>query len=449
MLTPEEQKLCRDLRADPSYFNSRVLGREPYWEMQRQICRSVVEHPTTLVVSGNAVGKTYVCAGLILWFLLTRPRSLVVATAPTQVQLAEVLWKEVVRAYQGARIPLGGRMLRQPLKIDLGSGWQALAYSTDSTERFSGHHAADLLTVMDEASGVDDAIYEAFSSLNPSREVLIGNPLRPDGQFYYRCTRATEDDSPQARLIHIPSLASPHIHLERSPFGLADKNWLLRMKADYGEGSLWWKCHVLGEFPDEGADSVLNLEWLRLAEKAEKRPAGKRRMAIDLALGGGGDRSVIIVRDDNVLLEMWWSNKAKLEDTASKAALLYQKWDCTDISYDVEGIGADFGNRLRQVNIPNPVPYRGGEVGSPKQSNFRSYAAWRLRQRLDPQRLPREPFHIPTEYLRYMQRELLGLRYKLDEKGRIKLEKKEDFVKRLGHSPDFADCLSQAFAFDE
>jgi hypothetical protein len=97
----------------------------------------------------------------MLDFWSMNKNALVIATAPSQTQLEEVLWKEVERAYNGARVPLGGRILRSPLKIDAGDGWQILAYSTTKTERFSGHHAGQLFAVLDEASGVDPAIVEA------------------------------------------------------------------------------------------------------------------------------------------------------------------------------------------------------------------------------------------------------------------------------------------------
>ena len=38
--------------------------------------------------------------------------------------MEEVLWKYVEQAYRGSRVPLGGRLLRDPLKVDLGGGWQ-------------------------------------------------------------------------------------------------------------------------------------------------------------------------------------------------------------------------------------------------------------------------------------------------------------------------------------
>jgi hypothetical protein len=404
------------------------------------------------------VGKSYVDSGLIHWYLITHPNSMVLATAPSQTQLEEVLWKEVERAHRGARVPLGGRLLQSPLKVDLGSGWQALAYSTTKVERLSGHHEPDLFAVIDEASGVRDEIYEAIRGVNPSRELLTGNPLWPYGTFYDRCTAAPTN--PLARLIQISSLESPHIGLARSPWGLADATWLEQSRNDYGEGSLWWTTHVLGLFPDSGVDTVVPRSWLELAGKTLHKRGGRTRCAIDLALGNAGDRSVVGIRDDNGILDWQSSNLWTLEVTATKAALLCQRWGVapSDVSWDVGSIGADFANRLEAVGIRGARPYRGGDSGGKKFANKRSASAWRLRQRLDPNRMvilpggasvPQVPFAIPPRILSVIIGEVQGLRYTQGSNGEITLELKDDFAKRLKHSPDHADTAAQLFGFPD
>ena len=62
-------KLCRD---QPDLFNELFLNRPAYWSRQKDLCRSVVEHRTTVAYSGNMVGKDYWIAGIIIWWLLTR-----------------------------------------------------------------------------------------------------------------------------------------------------------------------------------------------------------------------------------------------------------------------------------------------------------------------------------------------------------------------------------------
>jgi hypothetical protein len=467
-VSQEIYELIQGCRGDYERFNRVILGRSKpdefgnygYWPRQVEICESVRDHPVTLVPTGNAVGKSFVDAGLIHGFLFTHPGSLVIATAPTQVQLEEVLWKEVERSYRGSRIPLGGRLLRSPLKVDLGEGWQALAYSTTKTERLSGHHAEDLFAVTDEASGVEDEIKEALDSLNPSRFLATGNPLRPGGWFYDACTNAP--GNPLANLIQISSLESPHIGLPRSKWGLADATWLQKAKYDYGEGSLWWKCHVLGEFPDSGADSVFDLRWIEAAFHTLHQPGGTPRTSIDLGLGNGGDNSVVITRDDNGVLACEASNLWSLETTAHKAAMQVQRFKVapTNVSWDAEGIGADFDNRLRSVGIHGAKAYRGGGAGNSKFTNLRTAAAWACRHRLDPDRLkilagglqvPQVPFSLAAVTGRsktLLQQELRELRYTLESGNKTALEKAEDYAKRIKRSPDHQASFCQLWGFD-
>jgi hypothetical protein len=399
------------------------------------------------------VGKSYVDAGIILWFAANRPNCLVLATAPSQTQLEEVLWKEVERAYTGARVPLSskGRILKNPLKIDLGDDRQALAYSTTKTERLSGHHRPNLLAVLDESSGIEPPIWEAINSCNPSRWLCTGNPLRPDGEFYERVMKA--ERNPGVNVITIPATDSPDIHLDRSPRGLSDAGFLEQSRNDYGEGSLWWLPHVEARFPDSADDSLLNRAWLDRAATAKHQPQGNARIAVDLGGGNAGDRSVILCRDENGLLALEHSNVWDLGDTAARTATLARKHavPASRISFDVGGLGFDFANRLASVGLAGATPYLGGASGGDLYGNLRSAAAWLMRQRLDPDhkhngRVP-PAFAIRSEWMALMRRELQGMRYTLGERDKVSLQKKEDFTKMLGHSPDFADCFAMSFAF--
>ncbi len=72
----------KDCRKRPDLFNELILKRAPYWSRQIDLCRSVVEYRTTVAYSGNMVGKDYWIAGIVLWWLLTRPKSLCIITGP-------------------------------------------------------------------------------------------------------------------------------------------------------------------------------------------------------------------------------------------------------------------------------------------------------------------------------------------------------------------------------
>ena len=78
---------CKDR---PALFNELILNRPPYWSRQKDLCRSVVKYRTTVAYTGNMVGKDYWVAGIVVWWLLTRPESLCIITGPSQLLLVSV-----------------------------------------------------------------------------------------------------------------------------------------------------------------------------------------------------------------------------------------------------------------------------------------------------------------------------------------------------------------------
>ena len=130
---------CHD---NPSLFNTTVLGSAPFWWRQEEMARMVVRYHTTVFPEGNATGKTWWDARLVLWWLCTRHNSLVVTTAPTHDHLDSSLWKNLRLVEARTLIPLGMRLNVNPLRAKLREGWMALGIATTRTERISGHHSS-------------------------------------------------------------------------------------------------------------------------------------------------------------------------------------------------------------------------------------------------------------------------------------------------------------------
>jgi hypothetical protein len=386
----------------------------------------------------------------------------VVIAAPTNAQLSGVLWGEITGAYRSAERNgryLGGRF--DGLSLDWGDGWLIEGWGQGSVESKSGRHAGDLLAVIDEASGVKPQVLEAIDSLNPSRRLYLGNPLRPEGKFYEVCQHAHD---PRINIITVPSLESPHIHLERSPWGLADTTWLELSRSEYGEDSLWWRCHVLAQFPDELFQALLPAAWLNEAARLVHVRSGPVRLGVDIALGVEGDESCLVWRDDDGVIDAEASNRWNLEQLADRVHRRAVEFGirAEHVTFDSSGVGADFDNRLRAKGLLGSKGYMGSRTGGEKFANLRSAAGWALRRRLDPARslrkadlpsdkpalyVPQKPFALPQHLLARYRSELQGLRYELDDHGRIALEVKEDFVARLKRSPNFVDALAMTFAY--
>jgi AAA domain-containing protein len=169
---------------EPIRFVREVLGSE-LWSRQAQILEAVRDHPQVTVRSGHGVGKTFVAACAALWWLYSFRPSLVLTTAPTARQVEALLWGEIRRLKRRAKRALPGRCLATRLVVS--EDQEAVGLSTNEPERFAGWHREHLLAIVDEASGVGEAIYETLLGVLTGRHnhlLLIGNPTQPAGTFY-------------------------------------------------------------------------------------------------------------------------------------------------------------------------------------------------------------------------------------------------------------------------
>ena len=291
--------------------------------------------------AGRAVGKSFLLAGIVLWWLYTRPMSLAITTGPDHRQVVSVLWKEIRRALRGrsedGRRPkddwglvcdhiTDGYSSPQRLTVKRGTEWGALGFAARCEEGFSGQHAGELLVIVDEASGVTDEIWSAIHGLAARRLVVVGNPIRYDCHF-----RELHDLSATSGLIanvSISSLECPDAGRDYSPVGMASRSFLDQMREIHGEESPWWRSNILGLFPGEESVRFFPTAWLdALAspsvlddEPWRAMPDGPIRVGVDVAGGVGADRSVVLVRNDKRLLEVFaseWHGGSMTPDTDS------------------------------------------------------------------------------------------------------------------------------------
>jgi hypothetical protein len=474
---------CHD---DPSRFNDVFLGGPSFdpnpaaRQYQHEICRSVVDYRTTVVYSGNMLGKDYTFARIMLWWLYTRRDSLVIVTGPTQQQIGSIVWKEVRRAIRRAPIPFGAHVTAavqaSPQQVNIGGGWQALGFSTKSVERASGQHGSHLLVLVIEGSGVEEEIWDAIESLGYDRLAINGNPIRAEGRFVDLIRQADKDraeGTPRQEAVNaikISSLESPDADKEKSLVGLADRTWLRATERQYGKGSLYYRSHVLAEIPEVSADALIDEKWLDWCTNDlfihRVIPPGHpvhatRRIACDLGEGVGRDSSCVLVRDDYGVLDVTWGSALGLPEAAVIIHRKAEEWGVPveRITYDRAGLGKDFPLHLSRHFGKDAHKIQGyagaGKPMSSEYSNLRSEAAWKMRRRIEPGTdiyggRPHElkvQFAIPPgPYWMRLRQELKTLKYSLVGR-KTKLMNKDDWALELGHSPDIADALLQSFAF--
>jgi hypothetical protein len=137
------------------------------------------------VCAANGVGKTYLAADIAVSFLLDHPSALVLFTAPTQRQVEQLLWPEIVRRLKDQKLMPPDEPLGKPEWNR--EGGSLFGFATNQPERMQGFHARDLLIVVDETSGMTAELLEAMEAvaLGANNYIFaIGNPNEPFSPFY-------------------------------------------------------------------------------------------------------------------------------------------------------------------------------------------------------------------------------------------------------------------------
>jgi hypothetical protein len=435
-------ELRRRLRSDPVFFARAALAAEP-WGRQRDVLEAVARSRRVAVAGGQGVGKDHVAACAILWFLYTRPGSLVLSTAPTARQVRRLLWGEVRRLWGRSRVALGGT-LRQT-ELVLAPGWYALGFSTDDPDRFQGFHAASMLVVVDEAAGVDDAIFEAADAVltgSEARLLLIGNPTRTSGRFHAAFSDASFE-SLRVRCTEHPNVVEGR---ELIP-GAVSREWVEWAAKTYGEDSAFYAARVLAEFPGEPTDALLRRQWIEAAFERERGLEGERSAGVDVARFGR-DSTVIVACEGGTVTEILSARGRDLVATADEVAGLVERLAVppSRVFVDDTGLGGGVTDVLRSRGLAVRGVQFGSAASRPERFVNRSAEIfWNLRRLLETgaAALGRVAASRDGEVLR---EQMERLRVAYADSGKIAVSGEPGPKAAPSTSPDHADALALAMA---
>lgn len=449
-------------REDPVSFFREVLRVEP-WARQAELIAAVGAHDRVLCRSGHKCGKSLSCVGLALWWVATRRRGRVILTAPTFRQVKDILWRELRFWYPRVQHALQGDDLpKDPATgLHLPGGREIVGISTNQPENLAGISGAELLFIVDEASGFPDDLYEVIkgNAAGGAKIVAISNPTRTVGWFFAGFKRGTYDLAGPAsasrwRLLHISSEETPNV-LERTDAipGLATAGWVEEMREECGpdyEMNAVYLVRVRGEFPAESTDAVIPLRAVNEAKRRwESVPAQDEAplvLGVDVARFGDDETVIQPVRGSYA-----WSpttlSKADgptVAEEVVRIALAMRSGERERVRINVDGIGVGSSvvDALKrheacaegQIYV---VDVNVGEAADDEDhANLRSQLWFGLRTWL------LEGGAIPDDD--GLESELLAPTYTFDARGRKKVMSKEDIRKVIGRSPDRADALCLA-----
>lgn len=446
------------------------------WDHQEQILTAVRDHPKVAWRSSHGIGKTYVCARLVLWWLFSFPYSIVITTAPTWRQVEDLLWKEIRSCYYNSAFDLGGHLSPSATQLAIdGKEWVAIGLSTNDSNRFQGYHSEHLLVVVDEAAGVAEEIFEAIMGVLTSahcRLILIGNPTDIGGQFYrafrtegWKTGKTAAWDTPNFKELGITREDiinnTWEAKVPRKDNGDFDwpYPWLITPKwahdafLEWGTSHPAWFARVEGEFPEQGEYNVIPLGWI---EQAQDRwpdvvPDRKEQIVLGVDVARGGmDMSVIAARQGSKILSVETFSNMDGPLLAGEIAVRYRRLKASRANIDIIGLGAAVEDALKDpvyhditvvpVNVATSSDVLDSD-GNRKYQNLRAELWWTLREALDPK--TKDPLALPPGDS--LLGDLAAPKYDF-RKGWIQVEAKEDTKKRLGRSPDEGDAVMLTFA---
>jgi hypothetical protein len=445
------------------------------WSIQESILDSVWQHPRTAVRSGNGVGKTAVSFGAIgPAFLMAHKNSVVVTTAPTWRQVKQLGWREWRRSWGVMRKHLSGFSQLQEVPIpaclttnvELSNQWHAFGLSSREPEAFSGVHARNVLFICDEASGIDEKIYEAgegFLTSSGSRVLLIGNPTQPAGLFY----RAFTSERAEWSTHHISAFMTPNFATEGpdrawreahpvAAEALVDEAWVEDKRKRWGEESPLYQVRVLGNFAEQADDTIISLVSVENAQQRDAEDEGEileRASVVTLScdVARFGSDETVIMRKRGTRCELAEVYHGRdIMTTAGKLlryvrdSLLLPAVLRVRVIVDDDGVGGGVVDRLTETldtELPTGsrervdlVPFRGGEqaIEPDRFTNKRTEALFRAKWRLDALDIPRDDS---------LAADLVATKYRMTSSGQLQAERKDEVKKRLGRSPDRGDAL--------
>ena len=432
------------IREDIFHF-CKTIKFYPTENQQADLLRAVMRGESRIACrSGQGPGKTTVSVVVGLWRLLRFTNGRLIVTAPTMRQCKEV-WLGEVETVLGRAPRWVSRLFKVTNTAISVAGrkpkiWGCLTITATKSTNAQGQHRQHMDVIMEEASGISREMIQQFKGTltNPnSLLLLIGNPNTRDCEFF-DCFYGPDQES----------WCKLHWNAEETP----ESAWYTRktsedLAREFGRDSDIYRVRVLGEFPQSSPECIMSDVDVQACMDRSLfmecvKASNLKRFGMDFARFGG-DECVVYQRSGNAIID--WKAQARIEPEhivqagfKMQADSLWRDTDCTYVA-DAHGMGQGVLNTFHKAG-KNVVEFYNHSSASSAHYADRITEAWfRLAKKVKAREVC-----LPKDNLLKVQ--LSTRKYALDNKGKIKIEKKDVYKERMGQmSPDRADALVLAF----
>ena len=406
------------------------------------------------IQSSNGNGKDFLAA-LINWHWMdVFPKPRVMATANTGQQLRNVFWSEVSKvkglalrdensglSHLHTDYVMQNDKMHRKIPKDIGEEgkeWitelvtiNAKGTPEEQGESLAGRHNAHFCIIIDEASGISDAVFKPLDRTltDPVNLVfMIFNPTRNNG-FAIDSQTKNKD---QWVTLHWTALDCENI----------DKEQIDRLR-QYGEDSPAYRIGVLGLPPVASENALIPFEWIQDAVNRDIQPTDYDPVMLGCDVGGGGDRSTICIRQGGKVEPILRNND---KDTMKVVAWIGEHYHANEASVaivDSNGLGAGVADRLRELDfVVHPMEGQGkSEVHNDKYLNNRAAMYMTLREQFE-----HRAISIPDDV--ELINELGALKMEMSG-NKLKIGSKKELRRALGFSPDLSDAVAYSYAIPD
>lgn len=463
------------------------------------ICNAVAAGQNVVVKSATGTGKSYLAAGLAMWFEASWFEARIGTYAPRESQLRDYMWAEMGKHWRAFR-EMFPSALMQDLKLFVdGSNqdergreaWSAVgkAVQIRAGEPIStaaqGIHGPHMMLFVEEGEGVAAPVFEALENTCTAPHnfmMVFGNPNSELGTLHQLSMRPSWVSITISALDHpnvvcddadiVPGAVSRKSILDRAEkYHVPLVNGRYDLHSDDAHPS--FKSRVRGIPPGQSERALIKLGWVYAAqsrwralvaqhggsvaalEAALTQQEWPHALGIDPSQSPDGDRAGVAHFVGPVCLSVTAEPCPNAKHLGKRLFLEAQRLqvDPRNIGVDAIGVGSSTANELNDLYEPRRIkdlhsggaPFsrvaKAGEDASWVWDsnlfrNLRAQMYWQLAMDLQAGTVA-----LPDD--KELAQELVAPEYD-DTGGKTIIEGKEDIRERLGRSPNKADAVVYA-----
>ena len=305
----------------------------------------------------------------------------------------------------------------------------------------SGVHSKYVLFLIDESGDIPPTVLkaseQALSTADKkfARVLQAGNPTSHNGMLYAAQTRLADE-------WEVIKITGDPEDPDRSP--RIDIDWASAQIEEYGRDDPWVKSYILGEFPDQGINTLLSLEQVDASMNrtvhADSIKTAQKRLGVDVARFGL-DNTVIVPRQGLAMFKYVVVKSPRTNDIAARVMNAKAKWG-SEMEF-IDGTGGYGGGVVDSLIQANQAPHEIHFSSKPVDSRYFNKRSEMWFKMADWIKKSGCLYKCPQ-----LKKELLAPTYSF-KNGKFALESKDQIKDRLGYSTDRSDALALTFALPD